>query len=348
MTYLMRSGSLEGYLELMEQLDADADLVLRQAGLKKWIFNNPNTMISYQAASQLLELSATHSHTPHFGLLMAFRRPGQVLGLFGVLCRQCPDVATAVNQSIRNLHLHNQLVSMELRTNDSEVLVVRHLRDNRLEKGNQMRQMAMGDVCRFLNSLTPEAFKLKRVYFSHSAPANAQIYRQCFKTEVLFEQEHDAVSFDRNLMNLKLASQDPGVQKHLEHYLQAMKQDLSDDIVKQTKHLIEQTITSPECNINDIARLLAMHKRTLQKKLGEHEQSFSDLLDEVRWSKACQTLKNSNMPLSRLASLLGYSELSAFSRAFKSEFGTSPKQWRQAHQESLTEWSLPQSPEELS
>ncbi|GAB3113349.1 AraC family transcriptional regulator [Aestuariicella hydrocarbonica] len=348
MTYLMRSGSLEGYLELMEQLDVDADPLLRQAGLKKWIFNNPNTMISYQAASHLLELSAAHTRTPHFGLLMAFRRRGLVMGLFGLLCRQCPDVATAINQAIRNLHLHNQLASMEPRVGDTEVLIVRHLRDQRLEKGTQMRQMALGDVCRFLNSLTPEAFKLKRVYFSLSAPVDTQIYKQMFKTEVLFEQEFDALSFDRSLMNQKLPAQDQDVQKHLEHYLQVMKNDLYDDIAKQTKHLIEQTITSPECNINNIARLLAMHKRTLQKKLTERDTSFSDLLDEVRWSKARQTLENSNIPLSRLASLLGYSELSAFSRAFKTEFGLSPKQWRQAHQDNRTEWALPQSPQELS
>lgn len=332
MAYLLRAGSLEGYLELMEELGADSSLLLRQAGLKHRIFSNPDTRIPFQTAHQLMENSATHTGNPHLGLLMAFKRPGHVLGLFGILCRQCPDVATAIDQAIRNIDLHNQLEEWELKIQGQDVLVIRHLKDYRIKHMTQMDDMALGDVSRFLQSISDGLIKLKRVYLTHSAPADPQVYNHYFKTEVLFDQDFNGVSFDKSYLSTKLHSQDRDIQKHLEHYIKSMKRELNDDIEEQTRHLIEQTLTSPDCNIEEISQLLAMHKRTLQKKLNARGTSFSEILEQVRWGKAQQILSNSNMPVSKLASLLGYSELSAFSRAFKEEFGSSPRQWRKDHQ----------------
>lgn len=328
MAYLLRTGSLEGYLELMEELGADSGFLLRQAGLKRKIFDNPDTRIPFQTANQLLENSANHTGNTQIGLLMAFRRSGHVLGLFGILCRHSPDVATAINQAIRNIDLHNQMEHWELKNQGSDVILIRHIKDYRINRMAQMDDMALGDVARFLQSISEGSIKLKRVYLTHSAPTNAQIYNHYFKTEVLFNQDFNGVSFDQSHLSTKLHSQDRDIQKHLEYYIQSMKRELNDDIEEQTRHLIEQTLTSPDCNIEEISQLLAMHKRTLQKKLNSRGTSFSEILDQVRWGKAQQILSNSNMPISKLASLLGYSELSAFSRAFKEEFGTSPRQWR--------------------
>jgi AraC-like DNA-binding protein len=73
---------------------------------------------------------------------------------------------------------------------------------------------------------------------------------------------------------------------------------------------------------------MAMDSRTLQRKLQNQGYSFKQLTDEVRASLAAQHLSNSNKPLTEIAEILGYSELSAFSRFFQRIYGKSPSEWR--------------------
>ena len=69
----------------------------------------------------------------------------------------------------------------------------------------------------------------------------------------------------------------------------------------------------------------------LQRKLREQGLSFTQLLDQIRQDLALQHLGQQNLNISELAPLLGYSETSAFSRAFRRWFGVSPRQWRSEH-----------------
>ncbi|MBT4268733.1 MAG: helix-turn-helix transcriptional regulator [Deltaproteobacteria bacterium] len=77
-----------------------------------------------------------------------------------------------------------------------------------------------------------------------------------------------------------------------------------------------------------IASLLYIDKRTLQRKLKTRGTSFSRLVEETRKSIALQYLHHSDLSNSQLAYMLGYSELSAFTLAFKGWFGVAPSKWR--------------------
>jgi len=74
----------------------------------------------------------------------------------------------------------------------------------------------------------------------------------------------------------------------------------------------------------------ACPKWALQRKLRDLGLSFTQLVDQIRQETAMAHLKQQHLSVTQLASLLGYSETSAFSRAFKRWFGLSPKQWRSA------------------
>jgi AraC-like DNA-binding protein len=79
-----------------------------------------------------------------------------------------------------------------------------------------------------------------------------------------------------------------------------------------------------------VAKRLAMSERTLQRRLAEAGTSYVDLLSEVRSDLAKDYLKSSRTSLTEIAWLLGFSEQSAFSRAFKRWTGSSPAQYRKA------------------
>jgi AraC-like DNA-binding protein len=85
---------------------------------------------------------------------------------------------------------------------------------------------------------------------------------------------------------------------------------------------------------DEVARLLSMHRRTLNRRLREEGTTFQELLDEVRFEAACQFLDTSHIPITEIANSLGYAETSAFSRAFRRWSGASPVQRRRKSQSS--------------
>ena len=101
-----------------------------------------------------------------------------------------------------------------------------------------------------------------------------------------------------------------------------------DDIERQVRTLILQTMGIKEHSLDNIAALLHLHKRTLQRKLKDKGLYFKSILNEVRINTACWHLEASNMDITLISEILGYRDISAFSRAFKSEMKCSALQWR--------------------
>ena len=91
---------------------------------------------------------------------------------------------------------------------------------------------------------------------------------------------------------------------------------------------IRQRLLYGEPALEDVAEMLGMASWSLQRRLREQGLSFSQLVDNVRRELANRYLRQPQLPISQLALLLGYSETSAFSRAFRRWFGVSPRQWR--------------------
>ena len=82
------------------------------------------------------------------------------------------------------------------------------------------------------------------------------------------------------------------------------------------------------CSGDDVARVLSMHRRTLNRRLQALGLTFQDMLDTVRLDLARQLLSESNIALDEVAAVLGYSGISPFMRTFRRWTGTTPNRWR--------------------
>ena len=100
------------------------------------------------------------------------------------------------------------------------------------------------------------------------------------------------------------------------------------DIVQQIQSVIIDNLPSGKVSDNLIAKELNLSERSLQRKLKQQGTTFRTILDNVREMAAIQYIKNPVNTMSDIAFLLGFSEQSAFSRAFKKWTGTSPIKYR--------------------
>ena len=96
----------------------------------------------------------------------------------------------------------------------------------------------------------------------------------------------------------------------------------------QVRAHIQQDLIHGEPNLEKVALDLHMSPCTLSRRLKSHDITFTQLIDQVRYELAKHYIQQKNLPISEVAFLLGYSEVSAFSRAFKRWFGCTPRQLR--------------------
>ena len=86
-----------------------------------------------------------------------------------------------------------------------------------------------------------------------------------------------------------------------------------------------------EATVRNVSQELGMSVRTFARRLNDAGSTFAEILDQLRSDLARKYLSDADLAPSQIAFLLGYSEVSAFSHAFKRWTGTSPGEWRTAH-----------------
>jgi AraC-like DNA-binding protein len=94
--------------------------------------------------------------------------------------------------------------------------------------------------------------------------------------------------------------------------------------------MIRALLPFTDSSLGAIARALAISPRSLQRRLLEARTTFDELREQVREDLALKYVQQSNLRLAEISELLGYSQQSAFSRAFKRLRGVTPRQFRAA------------------
>ena len=112
-----------------------------------------------------------------------------------------------------------------------------------------------------------------------------------------------------------------------EKYLRSLYQQ--DDIAGQLKRRLADLMARGEANADAACRALRLSRRTLQRRLKAEKTSFQKILREVRAELAVNYLKDARLKSLEIAMLLGYSNLSSFTTAFKSWYDMPPSEYRQ-------------------
>jgi len=152
-----------------------------------------------------------------------------------------------------------------------------------------------------------------------------------FGRPVLYNQSHDALVFERRILDLPLEGAFPQLHEQA-HYLASQR------IGKEVKRLgvtaeIEELISGePDLlalGIDDMAERLHLHARTLQRRLKDEGESYLGIQARMRHRLACQWLKQGTVSIDDISARLGFSDRRAFTAAFKRWEGTTPKAWRE-------------------
>jgi AraC-like DNA-binding protein len=328
MAHTVRAGLLQGFSELAEEFSVDAEALLQQSHIDTALIKDEDSRIALNSLLKLLDLSATATHCEHFGLLLAFKQKSSFLGLVGLLMESSPDLESAFKKAIRSHSIHAQGARWRLST-EGEYAIASITFDAPISiNPRQTIELAVGQAFQIARTLSNNRWRPKQVCFRHQKPRNDGYYKRQLGVPIVFDSEFDGFYFSSDDLALPMPRKDERVHSALSEYADILSRDDKQDLCDQIKGAIGKLLPQGQCSIQAIASLMACDKRTLQRMLKQEGTSYQQLLDEVRYTMAQEHLRDSTMPLTNLAILLGYTDVSTFSRAFKQQFGQSPSEWR--------------------
>jgi AraC-like DNA-binding protein len=243
------------------------------------------------------------------------------LGVLGFAIQTAPTVLEALERVERFQSLTSNSGFSDVSHERDEVRIAWQRHTTRLDLGvrvaNEIVIAQQLVLARQLGLRGP-----RRVTFRHRAPADVQAHARFFGCPVTWGSSHDAVLWPREWLDRPLPLADVGLNRFIgEQAAQRLRERSPDEGgLEAVRREIERRLPSAAVSIDEVAPALGRSPRSLQRALGAAGTSFRALVDEVRRHRAEVLLASGTLSLSEVALLLGFSELSAFSRAHRRWF----------------------------
>lgn len=175
-----------------------------------------------------------------------------------------------------------------------------------------------------------EAASPLRVEMAYAEPAAPQALQDLCGCTVVYDQPAYALIIPLALLGYALPEPNPEVCQAMARLADQQLQTFSreDSFLAQVRRLLATRIGQGLVSQEELAQALAMHPRTLQRRLGEQGVTYSQLVDEVRRSLAATYIRDPHLSLGEVAFLLGFAEQSTFQKCFKRWFGETPGRYR--------------------
>ncbi|MDJ0653349.1 MAG: AraC family transcriptional regulator ligand-binding domain-containing protein [Xanthomonadales bacterium] len=252
-------------------------------------------------------------------------------GAFGLAWKSAPTLRGSCERASRYARVLTSVATYQV--SEAEEGVYMHLnRDgDRSQLGLRLSNEAtIASIAAISQEISTTTFQAKAIYFKHGAPGSTSAHERHFGCPVHFNTKMDALLISHETMQASNQVGDPAIVKFFESHLDEELSKLDNDatLERLVRTQIAQSLSEGIPAVSDIASRFNMSARTLQRRLSERGYSFQNLIDEARRELAKQLLRETRFPLAQIAFLTGFSEQSAFNRAFKRWAGQTPRSFR--------------------
>lgn len=332
MSQSIRVSGLSGYFDLVTKLGGDPQLFAQQFGIKTSDLQHEEVWIPPQQLIYLYEHTAEQLGRSDFGLLMANHSKLDSLGVLAVAMQNSSTVEEAERFAIRYLNLQTTIAKFGLQvgTKVSRFELSLDLPNTRLGAIPQMEDYTLGFTHRQVRMLAGEKYRLLGVELRHAPLCQESVYRDFFNADIKFNASSSCLLIATDTLKSRLEDTSNLLRDMAIDHLTRRNTLQHTGIIDQVELAIRRSLGTDNCTREAIALALALHPRTLQRRLAQEGESFSQLLDKVRAKLARHYLCETDLPLAQISQLLGYSEQSIFSRKCRHWFKQTARMLRQS------------------
>jgi len=326
----LASGSIRKLASMLTERGLDPAPLLAQAGLDPALLEDRDARVPVVRLHRLWDLVLAATPLTDGALLGAERYAPGDYGLVGFVAMNSATMGEALGHAVRYVGLWTDEPGMTLRDDGTLAVAYRSRFDD--SPGYRVAtEAAPAEILNGARVLTQAPITPREVRFSHPGPRDASAHERFFGCPVRFRTPDIAMVFRPEDLALPL----PRADAQLGAYLRTIANDAlakrgsaEPTELDRIRQILAEELQKGVPSLLAVARRVASSERTLRRRLDDHGTSFRALLDETRAELARGYVRDPRLPLSEVAFLLGFSEPSAFHRAFKRWTDTTPSAWR--------------------
>jgi len=320
---------LRGFASVLRELSIDFERLLRDASIDLSMFERSHGPVDLTIAERLMRAAFGVTPEPGLGLHFGSKAPMQTLGMLGEVLTHSPTLRAAIGELSAYMPLVFPMSRFRLLEEGDRAFLIYEPPFADSSAARFCTELAFSFAIRIGAQLVPSSQALE-VRVRHAAPHYFERYGKVMGCPVRFDAPRSEIVFPRAALDAPQPFVDEALWRLLkrradELLVQERARELLHERVKQVlRHEVDLGSVNP-CNI---ARRLGVSPRSLRRRLGDEGHSLSALADQVRRELALSELSNPEIPIKRIADRVGFSEVSAFHRAFKRWTGVTPARYR--------------------
>jgi AraC-like DNA-binding protein len=315
---------------LLEEYGQDPDPLFRKVGIDPALLKNPNARLPVPACNIAWLRASSRIADPCFGVKAGEHWHPSMFGAPGFAWLASTNLRTALERLERYTDLVLERGALEVKDGRGGGVTV-----TLSYQGSPFTLPAVADamlsiLLRLCRLNAGDSLNPKRVTLFHSAPADTGPYFAYFRCPVEFDADRDSLTLDKQAVDQPLPSGNP----HLAHLndqeiVRYLARCCGDRVSDRTQVMIVEQLASGGISADKVAQALHVSTRTLHRQLQGEGTTFKGLLEETRRKLAATYLRDEDINLTEIAFMLGFSEPSAFTRAYRRWTGQSPSEARE-------------------
>ena len=322
--------------EVLHTLGANIADVLAECSLAPDTFDDPDNLVAYPDIGRLLVASTRHTNCDYLGLLLGQRSHLATFGLAGQIALTAETVGQGLQEFVDFFSLHNTAATLSLVSAGGFTRLVYAIAGPGMGDTGQLQLGAMAAAYNVVRDLCGTAWSPTVVTVACSSPSNTRPCHQFFRAPIRFDSDASALYFESQWLEHALPSVDPLTRHRIEAAVSARRSEVLADFPTAIRHVLRKQLLTGDVAMEHVAARLAMHRRTLDRRLKAHGLDYSDVLEAVKRDVACQLLRDTHLPMLEIANAVHYTSAANFSTAFRRWTGTTPSQYRALVTRSVT------------
>jgi AraC-like DNA-binding protein len=315
----------------IERDGGDPEQALKKSAIDPHLLEDSRNPLDLRGYVQLMEIAAGLTGNDNFGLCYGQQFTPEKLGLIGMIAITSPNLGVALTNLTRLFAYHQQATETRLIADGEFIRLEYRILDGRIVDRRQDAELTMGMFANIFRHCAGPRWAPEEVHCEHPRPDMWREHERAFNSPVHFAQRTNAIIFNQRDLNTPMPNGDT-------HRLAALSEELiciaggtgSIPLIDRVRSEIRRNLPDGGGTLDSVSYELRIARWTLQRCLAVEGCTFSDLVDQVRRDLAGRYLRQSSLSITEIAFMLGYSESSAFSRAFTRWWGVSPQGFRRS------------------
>jgi AraC-like DNA-binding protein len=308
--------------------------LLRSVGLERQGDPDPSFMIRDEDYYRFLERAATLDRDPvTLPLRVGASMRADDYGPFGFAWKSAPTLRGSFERAERYALVLTSVAIYEVEECFGGAYMHLHRAGDRRLGMRLSNEATLASIMAISGEVSSQPFRPEAVYLKHEAPGDTSAHEAYFECPVHFGSDRDALQVSTRTLGIPNRVGDASIARYFDTLLEAEVRTLDHSVPldRRIRDRVSTALSEGVPALSDVARDLGMSGRTLQRRLAAEDTSFQALVDEARRRLALRLLgRRSDVTLAEATFMTGFSDQSAFTRAFKRWTGRTPGAYRTA------------------